>query len=144
MEQALEVPPVVLTDADRALIERIIKQVEEEPKRLEMDTWLVFYDAEACKFYDSIPLCLTVGCFAGWAVLLHDGPEKVNPKTRDYIGIERRAQEIFGWTKDFADTVFYTAEWPDQFRDQYLCATDKPEQAAALVARLRNLLAEGK
>lgn len=124
---------------NRELVEKVIKHIDEEPRRLEMSTWLQFYPKGLEVEYD-LPPCGIVGCIAGTAVLIHD---KVDQLHRGQIFVATRAIEVLGLSPEQVVTVFYVTSWPTRFIEMYEMAQSKRERADATIARLRYLLETG-
>lgn len=77
------------------LLNDVVALVREEPRRLYMPAWIVRgkYTLRQALGRRQPPRCGTVGCVAGWVVILHDGVKKAPVEdTR----IEDRAEEILG------------------------------------------------
>lgn len=149
---------------NRKLIEKVIKHIEEEPQRLDMDVWvekvndksrhdrIEYGDAE-----DLQPACGTVGCIAGWAMLL-DQPAKrrkelfaMTPKRfiralfgGDFSEVSRRGAKLLGIEEGDQDAVFMTDYWPEPFGDKFRAANTQKKRAKITVARLKHLLRTGE
>src|ERR1700739_464311 len=54
------------------LLRQVKDHILEEPKRLSMGSWMVIYPTGFPTSASWLPACGTVGCIAGWTVLLHD------------------------------------------------------------------------
>ena len=76
------------TQAETAfdLLNDIIRIIQEEPRRMDMGNWIC--NPKAVSAVRKLPACGTVGCIAGWAVVLHDG---VEPAYRGQRYIAERA-----------------------------------------------------
>lgn len=74
------------------LLQDVKRAMREEPRRVDMDTWLRRMDPRnLCYECYEAPACGTVGCFAGWVVLLAGG----SPRTRPF-NVESKARSILG------------------------------------------------
>lgn len=61
------------------LINDVIKAIREEPKRLDMNTWLSYFQGKPnySTYKEDLPSCGTIGCFAGWVCVLRGVPPGV-------------------------------------------------------------------
>lgn len=90
------------------LARRIADRIEQDPDSLKMATWVESSRHSKCR---------TVGCIAGWAVVLHDGMEAIlatnparpsggqweyvrDPATRRDVEIAERARALLGLKSD--------------------------------------------
>jgi hypothetical protein len=136
---------------NRELIKQIIDIIEDEPKRLEMSTWVL----NPLKSQQA-PSCGTTGCIAGWAVMLNlrrdavlakrkiDAEkiyDRLNKRNKD---MEGEGMRLLGLPYDIAPTVFYYDQWPEPFQRRYMAAATPKARARATVARLRHLLNRGE
>jgi hypothetical protein len=89
------------------LLSDVCDVVLAEPKRLQMVTWLEFA-ASARKWLepDEIPVCGTVACVAGWAVILKRGRRRVE-ECPD-CDIPTVAGELLGLDPALKETLFGT------------------------------------
>lgn len=103
------------TPEELALARRVADHIEANPSVLDMSIYVEFGRG-----------CGTVGCIAGWAVLLSDGPDAVklgdpyeeddgywvrHPATGEPVSIEERAAELLGLNKMQADYWFYLPQY---------------------------------
>lgn len=76
-----------ITAAD--LMRRIIKEIEAEPRRLNMRWWISMFNGRRRRqgaYVDEEPACGTVCCFAGWgATLLRKPHETVKDSTAEKV-----------------------------------------------------------
>lgn len=76
------------------LLQRVCEHILEEPRRYNQERWLMRGKRYIKDFGLSAPACGTVGCRAGWIVLLHDGMKaKVTDET---CSTGWRAAQILG------------------------------------------------
>lgn len=88
------------------LLSEVCAVVLAEPKRLRMSVPLRL---NAHEFLDDAPICGTVGCVAGWTVMLKLAPREVIGSTCD------AAATILGLTDTQASKLFY--EFPSDHGD---------------------------
>lgn len=90
---------VPISTADNAydLLSEIIQLILGEPKRYDQTDWLYTGDSAKDNYQEWTPACQTVGCVAGWTVLLKIG---------DVYNTFKHAMEILGITNDQADVLF--------------------------------------
>lgn len=107
------------------LLRKVQKEITEEPKRLNMSSWLVHYDPKDLHHYDEkyrnqIPSCNTVGCIAGWTkeIASREGIEMPT------FGVCLNACYLLNISEDEALTLFYADEWPISLRDRYIIADE--------------------
>lgn len=133
------------------LLQAIKKHILAEPKRLDMGNWGFKRD----KANDG-PACGTVGCIAGWAVLLtHPSligrkedftPAKLKKFSNAMGNAEEDAPGLLKINIGTADRLFYVDRWPEPFRQDYLDAEsggDRKAMAKATAARIDSLISMG-
>lgn len=137
-----------------ALMRDVRKAILAEPKRANMRVAVQSrLDAEG-------PACGTVGCIAGWTVLLHDGRRKAlrdNADTLPYdapnLDAVQRARHILGRNVDYETVVVHNEAYSDTFRDVFndgggdACSSTHPgtpEHAAAVAARIDQFVAKNR
>lgn len=77
------------------LLSEIVALIRDEPRRLDMSMPL---DTDAKNAYELAPSCGTVGCVAGWAVMLRGNPNAKIPITTqgaDILGIPNAVVDLF-------------------------------------------------
>lgn len=77
------------------LLSEIVALIRDEPRRLDMSMPL---DTNAKDAYELAPSCGTVGCVAGWAVMLRGNPNAKIPITTqgaDILGIPNAVADLF-------------------------------------------------
>lgn len=122
------------------LLERVKAHILEEPRRLDMGLWA---DSEG-----EAP-CGTVGCIAGWAIILGTGArfdrtgfQLVYRNNRPVAGFAHSAAKLLGLSIDQANEVFCVGGWPDDLADMYDSARDDRGRAEATAKRINRLIAE--
>lgn len=137
------------------LLRKIQAAVIQEPKRLYMDKWIMI-EGDAAEPGDmaeiiEYPACGTVGCIAGWAVILNDqkGNSVKNTARKFLAGIFLRtsqlAKEALDLEHDAAGRLFYVHYWPTKYAQDYSHTQDPVEKAKVAVARIEHFIAtEGK
>lgn len=122
------------------LLRRIQREMLKEPARVEMKRWAI----PAKVLLESYPRrkspsCGTVGCIAGWGLMLTKGRKKTDylgiSKVilhRQNSGIQREAEKLLRITKQQGKHLFHQREWPDKFRWKL----DKLNEGTAAYARV--------
>lgn len=116
---------------------------EHEGRRFNMAR---FISRSPYDFLDDKPPCGTVVCFAGAVVVVHDGFPSVPMPRGYYDSIESRAAKLLG-IEHFRHNhrkLFFTANWPEKFRDAYITATTGLDRVAALEARVEHFVTTGE
>jgi len=117
---------------NKALLNKVKKHILEEPNRLIMSTWLS-KTTPGTKINPGawgennmeVPKCGTVGCIAGWIVLLAhpDADERMKLETLyGYNAIAKRALGIADLSVYYSGIpfeIFYVDRWPEPFKTQY-------------------------
>lgn len=101
------------------LLRKIQKQILTEPDRFWMGQWH----------------CGTSHCLGGWAQTLLGLKEKC-----DGFYNEKYLQAHFGLTETQAGRLFWTIGWPKKFRNLYLNAANRPQQAVVASARIDHFI----
>lgn len=106
------------------LLRRIKREITAEPKRMNMVTWA----ARPGVHGDAAPACGTVGCIAGWGIILSSKKRKPQFKTlipsirrtADLWGnqIDKRGAKAFGISLTESKRLFYTSNWPEAFQSK--------------------------
>lgn len=148
---------------NKELIKQVIEHFNEVPARLRMTAFWISVDRERSEVYGGhisrdhrrfvnlgsgygepktqrIPICKTVHCVAGAAVLIHDGRDAVP----DHNSIPARAREILDLTYDQSTSLFYPDRWPGRYSTMYRKARSQKERVRILTLRLKYLLKTGK
>jgi hypothetical protein len=109
-----------------ALFEKIKTQILEEPKRLDMQVGLLFNAWKSTNLPSwRVPACGTIGCIAGWAVMLSD-----NRITRSLdvgrVGwdfswgfVSLTAAQVLDVPEDVLDQLFHVSNWDIDLQDSY-------------------------
>src|SRR5882672_4453118 len=123
------------------LLEKVKAAILAEPRRINMDHWLtkkidtdqdVWLDA---KPKHSEPPCGTVGCIAGWTVVLAKRQREVKRRgaaVGDVFAIETIAGEVLDLASSRA--LFYPNSWPEQFRLRLVAQRHGTKAYATVVA----------
>ncbi len=101
----------------RRVFEETIKLILEEPKRMDMGTFI-----RPKSYVENLPkrrrpTCNTVACFAGWACVAKYGWDQAGLR-RHADRIEYKATEALGLTSLQAGDLFYVSNWPRDWRDK--------------------------
>lgn len=102
------------------LLREIQKEISEEPKRLDMGTWLHKYEKHRISDLEFVPPCGTVGCIAGWAKILS---ERAGVVFTNY-GTSLNACIALDIQEEDSIYLFYTDHWPDDLQYRYNDADD--------------------
>lgn len=104
------------------LINKVIKHIEEEPRRFDMDCWI--YENEEAP-------CGTSCCIAGWALILNRKRIPKNHNERERVIdldkfpysnselITKRACKALGTSIKNASSLFLENHWPVKYRSKY-------------------------
>jgi len=90
------------------LLLKVKAHILEEPKRLNMSTWV-----RTDEVGPDAPSCGTIACIAGWVCLLIDADFD---RRRSY---RVNAIRLLGITEEQADRLFYIEAWPSEFYLDY-------------------------
>lgn len=133
------------------LLNKVKKHILEEPLRLRMSSWLRIATKASQKqqrfgprgeFTDygepntqTFPACKTIGCIAGWTVLLGlpaDQAKNISPDD----DIEEIAVRLLNM--DYSDmcSLFYVGDWPDHLHQAYIAAKTPIERAKLVAAAI--------
>ncbi len=107
------------------LLEKISEHILEEPKRVNMDAWI----EEDPKVHKHA--CHTVGCIAGWAVLLKGTKSE---RKGNWWEIKETAKRLLRVSEDDANTLFYAGQWPEERQDQLTAHREGSKAYAKVVA----------
>ena len=110
------------------LLKAVKKAILEEPKRLDMNCGLA---------KSNLNICGTIGCIAGWAVILDKRGKSRKPikeileslinnqnfvACRDWVtwdNLKPMAENALGLTRIQAKMLFFDANWPEPFKREY-------------------------
>lgn len=126
------------------LLRCIKRHILEEPRRLVMFT-LGKQGVPGEKFHgdngpQAFPKCGTVACIAGWACLLSGQSIYAGAKVAgELLGLPYRDDD-----SGPADALFFTFDWPHQFRDAYDDARTPTKRAKIAADRIEHLIATGE
>jgi hypothetical protein len=128
------------------LLRYVIKQIKEEPRRLNMNGWVNKYSEESIKYDKSIPPCGTTACIAGWVAL-----KDVDISKLTWIDVDKYMDEAQFIAMDalhiphaIARTLFYVEDWPSLFRMKYSDAITFEERAKITITRINYFIRTGK
>lgn len=102
------------------LLREIQKEILEEPKRLDMGTWLHKYEKHRISDLEFVPPCGTVGCIAGWAKVLS---ERAGVVFTEY-GTSLNACIALDIEEEDARELFFTDFWSFDLESRYYVAND--------------------
>lgn len=133
------------------LVRRVERVILREPRKFDMDFLLMKYNSkEAAKrrLGRSAPPCNTVGCIAGWAVLLSDRKNiewgRFDSDTKEpYMDVWQRGAELLGLERGEAGKLFNASQWPGEFYKRYENARGKLGRAKVTVERLEHYIHTG-
>lgn len=123
------------------LLRKVQAAILEEPKRLDMGDW-VFLDSKSAM----APACGTVGCIAGWSVLLNHEPDPTKALDAVYdLGFNDytffaedllgEAILILGLEEDpLQYDLFYDLSWPEHFQARLRNTRPRTPQYAQVVS----------
>lgn len=131
---------------NKQLLRRVRDHILAEPTRLDMNVMLKAVDTKQ----NGAPPCGTVGCIAGWTVVLEAGVKKLPGTAQEYFDLDvwGDAQEFLGLSNDEAGRLFqepyvarYSAasgrpHWPLDFAAQYVAAKTPQKRAKITAARI--------
>lgn len=119
------------------LLRRVKDAILEEPKRLEMETWVA-----VGHIGKGAPPCGTVACVAGWVAILARSDSERTPIARAaqsvasaHQGTRWTAMQALNIGSCQANSLFYVAKWPAKYAKQYYRA--KTARGRALVTGRR-------
>lgn len=100
------------------LLRECVKYFEQEPLRLDMTSWI----KHASSFYPKNPICGTVACLAGSAMIIH--ARKLGLEAWHQIGLpgegyEETGARLFEISREAAQKLFYVCEWPSPYCELY-------------------------
>jgi len=124
------------------LLRKVRDQIEREPRQFCMSHFYATAEDIDDDIATEIPNCGTAACIAGWAFALS---KYLNPK--DAGGLvnspEFRARDLLGLGLKGYTNLFYSDDWPDEFRVDFSEAAT-PEARAAVAVRLLDEIIDGK
>lgn len=126
-----------------SLLRKIQKHILAEPRRLDMSGW-GYYDKNPDA---SMPPCGTVGCIAGWALVLTGAHD---PVLSDFpLDTYTLAEEVLALEDGQAERLFLLREhtfgprWPVKYECQYHRAKSPQGRARAAVRRIDHFIKTG-
>jgi hypothetical protein len=143
-----------------ALLKKVKEHILENPARLRMSNWVVnrqilkaaaFAEIINNKFVfeqkawdnkaQTIPACGTVGCIAGWTVIIGN---KLDPEKADVINAQRRATALLNISENDASDLFFVDSWPSEYEEPYLEAESQEERAQIVAKVIDDFIAKHK
>lgn len=131
-----------MTTLNVDLLNKVKKHFLDEPRRLRMDTWLKqgypnqeIFSAGISGYNEPeeylLPQCGTVGCIAGWTVMLaypNDPSKQLSPslQAREVLGIDEYIMPY---------DLFFPDQWPSDFYRDYRNA-ESPEERARIACEV--------
>lgn len=107
------------------LLRKVQAHIKEEPKRLNMDMWLITRDsAHSAGYQLDFPPCGTVGCIKGWANFL-------SGRHRHDLII---GKDDLGLNYEQSKRLFFVEHWPEVFKKLYRLA-NTPEDRVAVTCQ---------
>lgn len=122
-------------------LQQIKAHILEEPRRLNMSGW-IWTNQEGT---DWAPPCGTMGCLAGWAMLLFD-PHTARQYVQGDTDVmpEDRGAELLELEYEQAKRLFYQTHWPGDLSERYedaAVARNYPARAQATADRIDRFIA---
>lgn len=133
------------------LLRQVKRHILEKPKRLNMGYWSMSAKRmvrEGRITKEVEPACGTVGCIAGWAVIL----TKTGKRT-DFLATMKRirghnsevvmqplAKELLDLSEYSANRLFLTSNWPGSFEQDYLYAMTPKQRARVTPERIEHFI----
>lgn len=120
------------------LLRKVQAHILEEPKRLHMGNWVRWTN----KSDKEKPACGTVGCIAGWSVLLTSRQGKTfRQKVSALMGdekpdVETLAIQRLKLTRPQCYRLFYQASWPQLEKEAFDLAQSATARAVITAARI--------
>lgn len=124
------------------LLEKVKKHILEEPRRLNMSSGIKKVQKR------KVP-CGTIGCIAGWSVLLSKSLLELTKdleidEEKGWMPIEQDAQELLGISDLQKGNLFYLHNWPSKFQLTYKRAKTANGRARATAKRIDYFIKFGK
>lgn len=127
-----------------ALLRKVKRHILRKPSRLRMNNWIVKAEPNSSVTLGEgwgeptnvkIPSCGTVGCIAGWIVLLSnnnlDNSNNYSIKSDGKCKVFSAQQEatiLLGF-KYVPTELFFVSDWPYQKREEYFNSTSQTQRA---------------
>lgn len=143
----------------RELFNQLIDLFTEEPRRLDMGEWVARLDGthrflepkeEPEDELGKIPSCGTVGCIAGWGLVLLRPPTQIHPQVLHSMS-EDIMEEALGFAGSYGGRTagdLFVANWGDMDDEAKIHYSERPpfpaagtpEQAAVVVRRIQRYM----
>lgn len=118
------------------LLLRVKKHILQKPTRLRMSSWLCSKGEREIiggKFIfgepgwgepdkQTVPSCGTVGCIAGWTVMLAGDKDAIESK-------KKQATRLLDLEDYSSEKLFYVTSWPSKLQDAYMHSKNQRERA---------------
>jgi hypothetical protein len=117
-----------------SLLRKVQKHILAEPKRFDMGNFGYLLPEG-----DGGPKCGTVGCIAGWAVLLDGNKKAIGTWEVTKLVGEEEGKDSLELTELQKDRLFFLSGWPKKFHDKYF-GHSREEQAKIAAARIEHFI----
>jgi len=112
------------------LLKQVAKAILAHPNNTDMTDWV--------NHHDHIAKCGTTGCIAGWIVAAANLAKLRKIDTDRDIQLE--AIELLDITNEQSWELFNGTKWPAKFRQAWLEATSRKEEAKVIVRRIKHFI----
>lgn len=119
------------------LLRKVAKHIAEEPRRLDMS---FLYRRAALVKEDLRPPCGTVGCIAGWALIIGLKATTFSAAFPIVNGSTVDVTDARKLLKVKNDHLFFLSLWPEAFQCDYRAASTPAERASVTVARIEHFI----
>lgn len=100
-----------------------------DPLRIDMDRWIYYENGQ--DIFTIFPKCGTIGCIAGWLVVLFSKTKKLPT-----LDISSQAQYLLEIDSERRDNLFIKGFWPVTFSNQYKAALGPAARAKVVCDRI--------
>lgn len=136
----------------------IIRQIREEPRRMDMDEWVIKFNPARLKVKSigkrhtividgrhrlkcALPPCGTIACLAGWA----RENAVLGTNDADVIQVRTDGTKALGITGKQASALFFSSSWPCEFHDSLAeCKSGTKEYANVVAKRVLHFIHTGQ
>jgi hypothetical protein len=140
-----------LTPLGITRLQAVKQHILEEPRRLNMFVWGIKTNPELAKQFQHLPPCGTVGCIAGWTLLLFGPPiEELTEFRNDDGSFELGGSRIVDQAANLleldpweANDLFHVNNWPEPFKDHFIAAISPRSSAQILADAIDDFIARG-
>lgn len=132
------------------LLRQVRAHILDEPRRLRMEHGIMPQHGK------NAPACGTVGCIAGWTVILGNKKptetikdmiarlaiprSETSRRERSWSAVEDMATELLEIVPASAERLFYTWEWPQDLKDAYAVAGTAAGRARIAARRITRFI----